>query len=66
MSSKLSRISLIPPPPPEKGVFRIEIREDGLMVATPKKEGRFIESPSHVYDPTAKEWMSLDGEEVHV
>lgn len=66
MSSKPSRVSLIPPPPPDKGVFKIEKLENSVMVATPKKEGRFMTSPSHVYDPTAKEWMSLEEEGIHI
>ena len=55
MSSKLSRISLVPPPPPERRVFKIKKCDNGIMITIPKKEGRFMASPSYVYDLDAKE-----------
>jgi len=55
MSDKPSQVSLVPLPlPPEKGAFRIEKREDGVLIATPTKAGKLAESPSHVYEPYMK------------
>ena len=61
MSDKPSRVSIVlPPPPPEKGSFRIEKREDGIMIATPTKAGKMAVSPSHVHEPYAKQWLPLN------
>jgi hypothetical protein len=58
MSVKPSRVSIIHPPP-EKGIFKIEAREDGIVIATPMKEGKPSASPSHIYDPHTKVWHPL-------
>ena len=63
-SSKPSRVSLIPPLPPERGTFKIEKREDGIMTATPTKGGKLAGSPSHVYDSYTKQWLLLKGEDI--
>ena len=61
MSDKPSRVSLLPPPPlPEKGSFKIEKRDDSVMVATPTKLGKLASLPSHVYEPYTKRWLSLN------
>ena len=62
MSSKPSRVSLVPPPP-ERGVFKIEKRDDGIMVATPSKGGELASSPSHVHEPHKKQWLPFEGDE---
>ena len=61
MSDKPSRVSIVPPPlPPEKGAFKIEKRDDGVMIATPTKAGKLAPSPSHACEPHAKQWLPLN------
>ena len=61
MSNKPSRVSIVPPPPLlEKGTFKIEKRDNGVMIATPTKAGKLAPSPSHVYEPYTKQWLPLD------
>ena len=62
MSDKPSRVSIVPPLP-EEGIFKIEKRNDGILTATPTKEGKTAASPSHVYDPYTKEWQLINEED---
>ena len=55
MNNKPSRVSIIPLLlPPEKGVFKIKKREDGVMVEIPTKVEKLVSSLSYVYEPHIK------------
>jgi len=43
------RVSIVPPLP-AIGLFKIETTADGIVIATPSRQGKALGLPSHVYD----------------